>query len=442
MALVRKNSSVDVYRERFHLTGRFRVAEFYNPENPGHYSRAMYGKQLSEFQEKFFIAPLERDAHQTIGALWSSHSGESEGRGFGKSMMMSEESKLVNRDCGAKILSGFDIKDEDVVANPFLAAYGTFEQSKGVQNFPAALLDGVAFTLSCEYGDGSNVHQELRRRILASLEADPDYASETIRQALLKKLTRYKFLGIQFSHRQIAAFIDALCGEDTEVLAEFLRERIGPRIRAALGFHFVHIFNAFASLAGIVHIVYFIDQIENFAKYTRHQDRDVRILRESMCQTSPTADMASFVFQMHMNALRVLEPLWNAEHLPSLDYSRPLNRERIVDLQGLRTLGEAKKAAAEIFSAKRPKGSKSPSPLHPFNEDTLDVIRQSVGGNPRRFLETIDTVLYRASKATKGAFDKTGLLDLTFVRSATEEASQRAQDVDETELDELENPLR
>jgi hypothetical protein len=402
-----------VYRERFHLTGRFRVAEFYNPENPGHYSRAMYGKQLSEFQEKFFIAPLERDAHQTIGALWSSHSGESEGRGFGKSMMMSEESKLVNRDCGAKILSGFDIKDEDVVANPFLAAYGTFD-----------------------------VHQELRRRILASLEADPDYASETIRQALLKKLTRYKFLGIQFSHRQIAAFIDALCGEDTEVLAEFLRERIGPRIRAALGFHFVHIFNAFASLAGIVHIVYFIDQIENFAKYTRHQDRDVRILRESMCQTSPTADMASFVFQMHMNALRVLEPLWNAEHLPSLDYSRPLNRERIVDLQGLRTLGEAKKAAAEIFSAKRPKGSKSPSPLHPFNEDTLDVIRQSVGGNPRRFLETIDTVLYRASKATKGAFDKTGLLDLTFVRSATEEASQRAQDVDETELDELENPLR
>src|SRR4051812_29849564 len=69
-------------------------------------------------------------------------------------------------------------------------------------------------------------------------------------------------------------------------------------------------------LAGIAHVAYFVDQVENFAKYARRQDRDVRILREAMCQTSPTADMASFVFQMHINALQVLEPIWQAEHLP------------------------------------------------------------------------------------------------------------------------------
>ena len=280
MALARKSTTLDVFRDRFHLTGSFRIAEIYNPDNPGLYVREMYGKQLEEFHKRFFIDPLDRDSHQTIGAIWSSHSGDSEGRGFGKSMMMSEESKLANLDFGAEILAGFDVTEKGIAANPFLAAYCTFEQSKGIQAFPSALLEGVAFALRCEHSEGDNVHQELRRRIAARENADAAYQSEAIKRAVLKKLTSYKNLAIQLSHRQVAGFIDALCHDDTDALAEFIREKIGPRVRTALGFHFVHIFNAFANLAGIVHVVYFVDQIENFAKYARHQDRDVRILRE------------------------------------------------------------------------------------------------------------------------------------------------------------------
>jgi hypothetical protein len=118
MALARKGNTRDVYRDIFCLTGGFKVADMYNPENPGHYARAMYGKQLREFHQKFFVGPLDRgNGHQTIGAVWSSHSGESEGRGFGKSMMMSEESKRVNLDFGANILREFDVRDEDVAPN-------------------------------------------------------------------------------------------------------------------------------------------------------------------------------------------------------------------------------------------------------------------------------------------------------------------------------------
>src|SRR6266581_498746 len=69
------------------------------------------------------------------------------------------------------------------------------------------------------------------------------------------------------------------------------------------GFNFVHIFNVFLIAAGIVYVVYFVDQIENFARFARNQERDLKILRESMCQTSPTDGMASFVFQMHVHAL-------------------------------------------------------------------------------------------------------------------------------------------
>jgi hypothetical protein len=426
MALARKNTAVDLFHDKFHLTGPFRIAEIYNPDNPGLYVREMYGTQLREFHQKFFVDPLDRELHQTIGAVWSSHSGDSEGRGFGKSMMMSEESKLVNRDFGAEILARFDVTEKDVIENPFVAAYCTFEQSKGIQAFPAALLEGVAFALRCEYGDSNNVHQELRSRIAARVNAETSYDSEAIKRALLQKLTSYKNLSIQLSHRQIGGFIDSLCHDDTEALAEFIREKIGPRIRTALGFHFVHIFNAFASIAGIVHVVYFVDQIENFAKYTRHQDRDVRILRESMCQTSPTADMASFVFQMHINALRVLEPIWHAEHLPSLDYSLPLNKGRIVDLQGLKSLEDTKKVTARLLSQKRPQGTNPPTELHPFNEDSLALVRQATDGNPRRFLETLDTLLTEAKNSGNGAFDETGLLELTFVRALLDESTPQS----------------
>jgi hypothetical protein len=442
MALARKTTTIDVFRDLFFLTGHFRVAEMYNPDNPGPYIREMYGKQLDEFHQRFFLDPLDRDPHQTIGAIWSSHSGDSEGRGFGKSMMMSEESKLVNRDFGSEVLARFDVTEEAINENPFLAAYCTFDQSKDIRAFPSALLEGVAFALRCEYGQGDNVHQELRRRIAARVTVEDGYESEGIRRALLRKLTRYKNLPIALSHKQVAGFIDALCHDDTEALAEFIREKIGPRIRTALGFHFVHIFNAFASLAGIVHVAYFIDQIENFAKYARNQDRDVRILRESMCQTSPTGDMASFVFQMHINALRVLEPLWHAQHLPSLDYSLPLNKGRIVDLRGLQSLAEAKKVTAKLFSQRRPAGAKPPTSLHPFNEDSLALIRQATDGNPRKFLEKIDALLTEAGRSGNGAYDKSGLLELTFVRALIDGTAPQTDIAEEGDDDDLSNPLQ
>jgi hypothetical protein len=54
--------------------------------------------------------------------------------------------------------------------------------------------------------------------------------------------------------------------------------------------------------------------------------------------------------------------------------------------------------------------------LHPFNEDSLDLVRQATDGNPRRFLETLDTLLTEAKNSGNGAFDKAGQLELTTLR--------------------------
>jgi hypothetical protein len=314
-------------------------------------------------------------------------------------MMMAEESKHVCRDFGLAVLRQFKVKEDNARANPFLAGYCTFDEGKEVKSFAAALLDAVAFIVEQPYDDGTlTVHQELRRRIAERNNAEEEFEGEAVRAALHKQLRTYKSLNVQLTHKQLDQFIELLSGDDTEALVACMRTEIGPRIKAKQGFNFVHVFNAYALCAGIVSVTYFIDQIENFAKFARKKgDQEVKILRESMVQTSPTAEMASFVFQMHVSALQDIEDWWNAEHLPSLDFEQPLNRTRSLNLLGLRTTDEAKTLAMRYLKEYRPEGVREPrDPLHPFPEEVIKVVRDATKGNPREFLRTLGQILEHA----------------------------------------------
>lgn len=421
----KKSTMLDYYGLR---ENPFRPSHIYNVDNPDVFVPEMYGEQLEEFHRKFFLIPLGKDSNkQTIGALWSSHKGDSLGKGFGKSMLMAEESRRINRDLGRAMLEAREVDEDDIAENPVLSGYCTFDESKGVKSFPAALLDAVIFVLESKFGDDSTVHAELRRRLIARVDASESYASEDIKVALLKELRKYRGLNIQLSHATLNRFIDHLCADDTGDLVRFIRhDGIGPRIKATQGFNFVHVFNAFVSLAGIVYVAYFIDQIENFAAWSRHQPREVKVLRESMCQTSPTAEMASFVFQMHLRAEQAIENIWKSEHLPSLSLNRAMNRARIVHLEGLKTCDDAAQLAVHYLEKCRPPGAKVPSPLHPFSRDVIEAVRQHAGGNPRTFLETLFNVL---NEAETGSEKK---IDLAFVQSLLEDhGDEPGEDTDD-----------
>src|SRR5262249_28918437 len=150
-----------------------RISATYNLDKPDPYEPLMYGNQYREFHERFFLQPLQRGTNrQVIGAIWSSQSA-ADWRGFGKSMLMAEESKCVCRDFGFSILRKYKVKEEHARANPFLAGYCTFDKSKEVKTFPSALLDAVAFILEQRYEAGDcSAHRELRRRIAALANAD------------------------------------------------------------------------------------------------------------------------------------------------------------------------------------------------------------------------------------------------------------------------------
>lgn len=422
----------NVMRDDFFLSENpFRISSIYNPDNPGTYEPEMYGNQYDEFYDKFFLHPLMRGKNkQVIGAIWSSQSA-TEWRGFGKSMLMAEESKRICRDFGASALRHRDVTEEDIAAHPLLAGYCTFDQAKAVKTFSSALLDAVAFMLEQPFGEWT-VHKELRNRIAESEEAEAGSEGEAVRQALRRRLRTYHGLNVQLNHKTLDKFIDLLTGTATDELTAFIRNEIGPRVKADQGFNFVHVFNAYAALAGIVSITYFIDQIENFAKWARNQDREIKVLRESMCQTSPTAEMASFVFQMHIAALQEIEDWWAAEHLPSLDFEVALNRTRTINLKGLETAEEANALAARYIQDFRLPGCEPKDSLHPFPEEVIEVVRDAAKGNPRKFLETLGQILDHAVAESQST------IDLLFVEPLLGEDYQDGEEAEEDDFDNIE----
>jgi hypothetical protein len=254
-------------------------------------------------------------------------------------------------------------------------------------------------------------------------------------RALQKELRKFRSLNVQLTHATIERFMQKLCHDDTEELVNFIRHEIGPRIKTSQGFNFVHIFNVFLTLAGVAYVVYFVDQIENFARFARNQERDLKILRESMCQTSPTDSVASFVFQMHVHALQEIEDWWdNIEHLPSLDPKKPINGTRIVDLQGLTNHQEAAILAARYLADNRVAGAKVTQELHPFDQDIVEAVRQAVNGNPRRFLEKLGAILDNA------VLNQRKKIDLAFVTPLLDEDSEGITSTEEN--DDLVNPER
>jgi hypothetical protein len=439
MPLKLKTDGKDLMADVFQLVENpFRTSEIYSVDRRGTYVPEIYGDQFEEFYQKFFLVPMSKENNkQVVGAVWSSHTGDKAGKGYGKSVLMAEESIRINADFGLGKLLALGFGQAEAAENPFLAGYCTFDQAKDVKSFPAALLDAVAFILESS-NSSANVHLALRERISSRIDAEEGYESEAILRALQKELRRYRGLNVQLTHPKIEEFIQKLCHDDTEALIHFIRHEIGPRIKAAQGFNFVHIFNAFLLIAGVVYVVYFVDQIENFARFARNQERDLKILRESMCQTSPTDGMASFVFQMHVHALQAIEGWWdNIEHLPSLDPQKLINATRIVDLQGLTTKQEAKILAERYLADNRPSGVKPTNSLHPFDADIIEAVRLAANGNPRRFLEKLGAILDNA------IVNQRRKIDLAFVTPLLEDDADSVSGVPPAdEDDDFSNPER
>ena len=96
----------NVMQEDFYLqVNPFNSASIYDPANPGSYEPRMYGAASRRVLPEVF-SPARDEQAQVIGAIWSSQLS-SDWRGFGKSMLMAEESKRICRDLASRCLGNW-----------------------------------------------------------------------------------------------------------------------------------------------------------------------------------------------------------------------------------------------------------------------------------------------------------------------------------------------
>src|SRR5262249_40466533 len=145
-------------------------------------------------------------------------------------------------------------------------------------------------------------------------------------------------------------YIMHLASGDTEILDQFLADKVGTWHHDRNGLKYLQIFVLFGELAGIEHFTFFIDQVEDFTSNAgvAKIQKNVKMTRDGLIESERFASRASFVFQLLPDAYEKLRRSWVAEELPALDWDDPLNSPVVLVLDGLKKFSTARILAEKM----------------------------------------------------------------------------------------------
>lgn len=375
------------------------------------YVPEMFGEQRKEFLRKFILSPLE-DGQPLLGAVWSVVPGDPLARGFGKSTLMGEEAKLVDLDFGKKTLTYLGVTEEDVIANPILCSYVSFNTKAhgGIASIDAAAFHLTRFILRQEHEGGTTIHRALRElaaaNLLAAGKASPGAETDAIIAAVRE---RFRKLAVTIDIRNLLEdYLYHLASPDTEELQRFLADEVGTWHHDRNGLKYLQIFVAFAEFAGIKHMTFFVDQVEDFTAQAGAAkiQKNVKIIRDALIEAEPFASLVSFVFQFHPSAYEKLKDAWVHEDLKSLAWDERLNAPYVVVLKGLNTFDAARILADRCLNHPSVVGSNRKPGIDPFTEGALKLIWEATRPRPRWFLRVLHDILQLAKDSQTGVIDE------------------------------------
>jgi hypothetical protein len=361
------------------------------------YVPEMFGRQRTEFLSKFVRAPLE-NGQPLIGAVWSIVPGDPEARGFGKSTLMGEEAKLINRDFGLSTLMSLGISEADARRNPVLAAYVSFNTKSqgGIANMDSAAFHLMRFILRAKDASGETTHRRLREAAAARLVLDGKAVKGEESEAIVGAVRdKFRSLSVSVDIRNLLEdYLFHLASPDTDALERFLADDVGTWHHDRNGLKYLQIFVAFAELAGIEHLTFFIDQVEDFTSLAGSAkiQKNVKIIRDALLETEPFASRASFVFQLHPSAWNRLGDAWKHEDLKSLEWDNPLNASVVTVLAGLETFESARLLAERCLNDPTV-ALPGRNGLNPFTDSAIRRIWEATKPRPRNFLRVLHELL-------------------------------------------------
>jgi hypothetical protein len=375
----------------------------------------MFGPQRDEFLRKFILAPLE-NGQPLMGAVWSVvPGGDPMARGFGKSTLMGEEAKLINRDFGRSTLMSLGASEEDARKNPILASYVSFnaKANEGINNIDAAAFHLVRFLLRGTPDGAANTHQRIRElaigRLVQQGKAAPGQEADAIVSAIKERFRRF---AVTIDVRNlIEDYLFHLASPDTDTLAAFLSDSVSAWHHNRNGMKYLQVFVVLAELAGIEHSTFFIDQIEDFTSQAGAAkiQKNVKIIRDALLESEPFCSRASFIFQFHPSAYDRLRDAWAHEDLRDLSYDKPLNSPFVVVLKGLEKFESAMLLAERCLNHPDVIMPDRPQSVKPFTKSSLEIVWKATKPRPRWYLRALNDLL------SAGSADRVAVLDDAFV---------------------------
>jgi hypothetical protein len=366
----------------FPTTGIARLGGNDRRENGLLYDPAVSPERVAEATEKFILGAAFSGLR--FGYLWSmgTSAGDSDARGFGKSVLMQHITWSLNQDFGKSAYLSCGLDESDAAEEPICGLLTSFDTAQ-IRSLGAALFTAVEYATDFRnHDDEPTLVERLRSRLIERAgTSEPHVLSSLVAEQ--QRTLKGRTLG-----PPIDDLIVALCSENPNDAADLL-DSIKPATRTRNGAVYLATFLLFAAASGIKHVLLCCDQLEDLASPTTaksKRDLETERFRDVVLETLPMADMLSVIVTMHPRAAAAIAKPWALADLPSFEVSEA-NRHRVVVLPALANSDQASRLLSAYLDAARKYDSmKEPGDLHPFTSDAVKAIFVRSNRKPRDVL--------------------------------------------------------
>ncbi len=352
-----------------------------NKEQP--YSESVFPDETREFRRKLIRGSVR--GGQAIGFLWSQ--GVRADTGFGKTTLMQEIAREINKDLGAETLekAGAKKSGETLIA----AAFSNLNGLNATGLYPV-LFNAVLDLAPAPDADAISVFDTAQAHIVEEL-GDDDAAA--VADRLRDMWTRIGGTSGPLRHELVGAFAN---GGSKQLKAEL--QAVSPTSRLRNGLQYLDFALAVLAAAGIDHLFLMIDQLEDLATNRSitapKRSREIGRIRD-LLESIPYATRLHMIFTFHNRAAQVLDRYWEENRLPPFEVSSS-NTSAIVVLGGLKDMEQATELLRVYLEEARIEDIEDD--LLPFEPGAVAVLRDVSDGRPGILLSRARELLNAAAE--------------------------------------------
>lgn len=299
----------------------------------------------------------------------------------------------LNQDFGLSAYTSCGLDDSDAAEVPICGLLTSFDTTQ-IRSLGAALFTAVEYAVDFKNHDNEQtLAVRLRERFVVRAGDDPIDLTRLV-------MDEYRKLRGRTLGPPDEALIAALCDADPTVAADYL-DRVKSTTRTRNGANYLATFLLFAAAAGMQRVLLCCDQLEDLASTDTSKAKrnlETERFRDVILETLPMADMLAVVVTMHPRAALAIGQPWQLADLPSFEVSSA-NTHRVVTLEALRSVGEAKRLLAKYLDAARKDNMRGPSDLAPMSADAVDALFARTNRRPRDILRKAHGLFEHAAKA-------------------------------------------